>query len=148
MAIRKIRTGDDPVLRKISRPVEEVNDRIIQIIDDMVDTLHNIGNGIGLAAPQIGILRRIIVIDIGEGIIELINPEILEERGSQIDIEGCLSLPDRSGNVERPFYVKVKGLNRKGEEVIIEGEDILARVLCHEIDHLNGILFIDKIIEE
>ncbi|WP_432400698.1 peptide deformylase [Wukongibacter sp. M2B1] len=148
MAIRNIRTDEDPVLRKISRHVEEINDRVIQIIDDMADTMYNTGNGIGLAAPQIGILRRIVVIDIGDGIIELINPEIIEQDGSYIDIEGCLSVPERSGEVERPFYVKVKAMNRDGEEFYIEGEELLARVLCHEIDHLNGILFIDKIIEE
>ncbi len=148
MAIRNIRTDDDHVLRKISRPVEEINDRVIQIIDDMADTMYDTGHGIGLAAPQIGILRRIVIIDIGEGIVELINPEIVEQDGSCIDVEGCLSLPERSGDVERPFYVKVKALNREGEEFYIEGEEILARVLCHEIDHLNGILFIDKIIEE
>ncbi|WP_432665172.1 peptide deformylase [Wukongibacter baidiensis] len=148
MAIRNIRTDDDPVLRKISRPVGEINDRVIQIIDDMADTMYNTGNGIGLAAPQIGILRRIVIIDIGDGLVELINPEIVEQDGSYIDVEGCLSLPERSGDVERPFYVKVKALNRKGEEFHIEGEELLARVLCHEIDHLNGILFTDKIIEE
>lgn len=147
MAIRNIRTDDDPILRKTSRTVEKIDDRVIQLIDDMVDTMYD-ANGVGLAAPQIGILKRIIVIDVGDGIIELINPEFIEQEGSQIDAEGCLSLPERTGNVERPSYVKVKGLNREGKEVIIEGEELLAVALCHEIDHLNGVLFIDKIIEE
>ncbi len=147
MAIRNIRTDDDPVLRKSSRTVEKIDDRVIQLIDDMIDTMYD-ANGVGLAAPQIGILKRIIVIDVGDGIIELINPEFIEQEGSQIDVEGCLSLPERAGNVERPSYVKVKGLNRDGKEVIIEGEELLAVALCHEIDHLNGVLFIDKIIEE
>ncbi len=147
MAIRNIRIDDDPILRKVARPVEKINDRVIQLIDDMIDTMYH-ANGVGLAAPQIGILKSIVVIDVGYGVIELINPEIIEQKGSQTDIEGCLSLPERTGNVERPSYVKVKGLNREGKEVVIEGEELLAVALCHEIDHLNGVLFIDKIIEE
>lgn len=147
MAIRNIRTDEDPILRKKSRPIEKIDDRITQLIDDMIDTMYD-ADGVGLAAPQIGVLKRIIVIDVGDGIIELINPEIIEVSGSQIDVEGCLSLPNTNGNVERPNYAKVKGLNRKGEKIYIEGEELLARALCHEIDHLNGILFIDKIIEE
>ncbi|MCT4565066.1 MAG: peptide deformylase [Maledivibacter sp.] len=147
MAIRNIRTDEDPILRKDSRVVDKIDDRIKQLLDDMIDTMYH-ENGVGLAAPQIGILKRIIVIDVGEGIIELINPELLDQNGSQIDVEGCLSIPNRTGTVERPMFVKVKGLNREGKEIIIEGEELLARALCHEIDHLNGVLFIDKIIEE
>lgn len=147
MAIRNIRTDEDPILRKDSRVVDKIDDRIKQLLDDMIDTMYH-ENGVGLAAPQIGILKRIIVIDVGEGIIELINPELLDQNGSQIDVEGCLSIPNRTGTVQRPMFVKVKGLNREGKEIIIEGEELLARALCHEIDHLNGVLFIDKIIEE
>lgn len=104
-------------------------------------------NGVGLAAPQVGILKRIIVIDVGEGCFALINPEILETKGEYVDIEGCLSIPGNQGEVRRPEYVKVKGLNEKGQEVILEGSGLLARAFCHEIDHLDGILFIDKIIK-
>ena len=147
MAIRNIRTKEDPILRKNSRVIEKIDDRIKQLLDDMIDTMYD-ANGVGLAAPQIGILKRIIVIDVGEGVIELINPEFVEQNGSQIDVEGCLSVPEETGNVERPMFVKVKGLNREGKEIIVEGEELLARDLCHEIDHLNGVLFIDKIIEE
>lgn len=104
--------------------------------------------GVGLAAPQVGVLRAIILVDVGDGLIELINPQLLEAEGKEIKAEGCLSIPDRSGEVERPYWVKVKGLDRKGEEVVITGEGLLARALCHEIDHLEGILFIDKVIPE
>ena len=137
----------DPRLKKTCIPVTNIDKSIKKLCLDMIDTMYD-ANGVGLAAPQIGILKRIIVIDVGDGIIELINPEFIEQEGSQIDVEGCLSLPERAGNVERPSYVKVKGLNRDGKEVIIEGEELLAVALCHEIDHLNGVLFIDKIIEE
>lgn len=147
MAIRNIRTDEDPILRKNSRTVEKIDERITQLLDDMIDTMYH-ANGVGLAAPQIGILKRIIVIDVGDGIIELINPEFVDQSGSQIDVEGCLSVPNETGNVERPMFAKVKGLNREGKEIYVEGEELLARALCHEIDHLNGILFIDKIIEE
>ena len=111
----------------------------------MVETMYN-ADGVGLAAPQVGVLRRVVVIDIGEGVIELINPELIETEGEQIGPEGCLSVPGVTGEVERPLKVKVKALNRKGEEFIIEGEGLLARALCHEIDHLDGIIFTDKVI--
>lgn len=143
MAIREIRLSDDEILRKISKEVLEINDRTIEILEDMCDTMY-FKNGVGLAAPQIGILRRIVIIDIGEGLIELINPVILETSGEQFGEEGCLSVPGRVGYVARPKYCKVKALNRDGEEVIVEGEGLLARALCHEIDHLNGELYIDK----
>ena len=147
MAIRQLRYVGDPILRKVSREVTEINDRIKTLLEDMVDIMYE-NDGVGLAAPQIGVLRRVIVIDVGEGPIKLINPEILEEEGENIDVEGCLSIPNRSGTVKRPERVKVKYLDENGEEKIIEGTSLLARALCHEIDHLNGILFIDNMIEE
>ncbi|QXM05861.1 peptide deformylase [Crassaminicella indica] len=146
MAIRNIVKDKDPVLRKKSRVVEKVDERIQTLIDDMADTMYN-ADGVGLAAPQVGILKRIIVIDVGEGLIELINPEIVEKKGEQIDAEGCLSVPGVTGDVKRPKWVKVKGLDRNGNPVEMEGKDLLARAFCHEIDHLEGILFIDKVIK-
>lgn len=143
MAIRIIRTGNDPILRKQSRVVEDVNERILVLLDDMAETMYH-AEGVGLAAPQVGVLKRVVVIDVGEGLIELINPEIVKQEGEQCDNEGCLSLPGETREVARPERVKVKGLNRHGEEVFIEGTGLLARALCHEIDHLNGILFIDR----
>lgn len=143
MAIRTIRISTDEVLRKTCKVVKEITPNVITLLDDMADTMYE-ANGVGLAAPQVGILKRICVIDVGEGLIELINPEILETSGSQIDDEGCLSLPGKYAPVDRPNYVKVKATNRNGEEYIIEGEELLARALCHEIDHLDGILYIDK----
>jgi len=147
MAIRQLRYLGDPILRKRSKEVEEINDRIRILLDDMVETMHE-NEGVGLAAPQVGILRRAIVIDIGEGPIKLINPEIIYEEGEFIDAEGCLSIPKRAGTVKRPEKVKVKYIDENGEEKTIEGTGLLSKVLCHEIDHLDGILFIDKIIEE
>ena len=140
MAIRVIRTEEDPVLRKISRPVKEVTPKIVTLIDDMLDTMYE-AMGVGLAAPQVGILKRIVVIDIGEGPIILINPEIIETSGEQTGEEGCLSLPGKAGTVTRPNYAKVKALNEDMEEVILEGEGLLARAFCHEIDHLDGKLY-------
>ncbi|MDD2573495.1 MAG: peptide deformylase [Firmicutes bacterium] len=147
MAIRNIRLEGDPVLRKKSRKVDKIDDRIITLLDDMAETMKQ-EEGVGLAAPQVGVLRAVILVDVGDGLIELINPQLLEAEGKEIKAEGCLSIPDRSGEVERPYWVKVKGLDRKGEEVVITGEGLLARALCHEIDHLEGILFIDKVIPE
>lgn len=147
MAIRQLRYDGDPILRKTSREVTEINDRIRTLLDDMLETMYE-NEGVGLAAPQVGILRRVVVIDIGEGPIKLINPEIIEEEGEFIDVEGCLSVPNRAGTVKRPERVKVKYLNELGEEKIIEGTQLLSKALCHEIDHLDGILFTDKIIEE
>lgn len=146
MALRNIRKHGDEVLRKKSRVVEKIDDRLQLLLDDMLDTMYE-NNGVGLAAPQVGILKRVVVIDIGEGPVFLINPEIIEQEGSYIDEEGCLSIPGEAGDVERPYRVKVKALNREGKEIIVEGEELMARALCHEIDHLNGILFVDKIIE-
>jgi len=148
MATRQIRLYTDEILRKKAKTVKEITPSVITLLDDMEETLKKTSNGIGLAAPQVGILKRIIVIDIGEGPIELINPVILEQRGSQIYDEGCLSLPDQRGYVERPEYVKIETLNREGKKIIVEGEEIMAVVICHEIDHLEGILFIDKVIPD
>lgn len=144
MALRQIVQIGEPVLRKKSKKVEKIDDKIIQLLEDMADTMYE-ADGVGLAAPQIGILKRIVVIDVGDGIIELINPEIIETSGEQIDDEGCLSVIGEQGAVRRPYVVKVRALNRHGEVIEIEGEELLARAFCHEIDHLDGILFVDKI---
>lgn len=144
MAIREIRLSTDDILRKKSKEVTDINEKILTLLDDMADTMYD-ANGVGLAAPQIGILRRVVVIDIGDGIIELINPVIIETSGEQFGEEGCLSVPGKIGDVRRPNYCKVKALNREGKEITVEGEELLARALCHEIDHLDGNLYIDKV---
>lgn len=145
VALREIRHYErDEVLRKKARPVERIDDRILTLLDDMAETMYN-AEGVGLAAPQVGILRRVVVIDVGEGVIELINPEIIEQEGEQVGPEGCLSIPGLSGMVKRPARVVVSALNRHGERIEIEGTDLLARALCHEIDHLDGILYVDKV---
>lgn len=146
MAIRNIRVNGDPVLRKNSKEVLNFEVRTQVLIDDMIETM-NEANGVGLAAPQVGILKRIVVIDIGEGPIVLVNPEIIEASGEEKDKEGCLSIPGKEGNVIRPKYVKVKAQDRKGTSIELKGEDLLARAICHEIDHLNGILYIDKVVK-
>lgn len=146
MAIRKIREDGDDVLRKKSKPVEEINKRVLTLLEDMADTMYD-ADGVGLAAPQVGILKRIFVIDIydDEGLRVFINPEILEVRGSQIGEEGCLSIPGKLEDVERANYVKVKALNERGEEFILEAEELLARAVLHEYDHLEGTLFTDHV---
>lgn len=146
MAIRNIRTVEDPVLRKHCKVVKEVDDRIKVLIQDMLDTMYK-AEGVGLAAPQVGIMKRVIVVDIGQGPVALVNPEMVESSGEQQGPEGCLSVPGEEGEVIRPDYVKVKGLNENGEAVEIEGKDFFARALCHEMDHLDGILYIDKIVK-
>lgn len=146
MGLREIRTDEDPILRKQSKEITVINDRIKILLEDMEETMIA-ANGVGLAAPQIGVLRRIVTIDVGEGVMKIINPEILEVKGEVIDIEGCLSILGKSGTVKRPQWVKLKYLNEHGEEIIIEGTDLLARAICHEVDHLNGILYTDKVIE-
>ncbi|MCT4594903.1 MAG: peptide deformylase [Anaeromicrobium sp.] len=146
MAIRNILKDGDPTLRKKSRVVQKIGKREITLIEDMIDTMYD-ANGVGLAAPQVGVLKRIIVIDIGDGLIELINPEIIHREEEQIDQEGCLSVPGVTGEVKRPKKVIARGLNRFGELIEVEGEDLMARAICHEIDHLEGILFIDKVIK-
>ena len=147
MALRKIRTGKDPVLRKICKPVNDINDSFKTLLDDMADTMYD-ADGVGLAAPQVGVLRRAVVIDIGEGLVELINPEIIETKGEQKDCEGCLSIPGATAEVIRPAYVKAKAINRDGEEIIVEGRGLMARAICHELDHLDGILYVDKAVGE
>lgn len=147
MAVRIIKKydDDDDVLRKKSKPIDKINDRILTLLDDMAETMYR-AEGVGLAAPQVGVLRRVIIIDVGEGLIKLINPELISYSGQQIDVEGCLSIPDVHGEVERPQSVIVRALNEKGEKIEVSGDGLLARALCHEIDHLNGVLFIDKTI--
>ncbi len=146
MAVRTILEGDNPRLRKQSRPVKKVNQHIIDLLDDMSQTLYD-ARGVGLAAPQVGALRRIVVIDVGEGLMELINPEVLEEEGQQRVEEGCLSLPDVDGYVIRPEKVKIRAMDREGNIKEYEGEGLLARAFAHEIDHLDGVLFTDKMVE-
>ena len=146
MAKRVIMESDNPRLRKHSRVVKKIDRHITDLLDDMAETMYA-ACGVGLAAPQVGALRRIVVIDVGDGLIELINPEIVEEDGQQRAEEACLSVPNVDGIVIRPEKVKVRALNREGEEVEYEGEGLLARAFCHEIDHLDGVLFIDKMIE-
>ncbi len=146
MAIRNIRTMGDSVLTKECRPVTEINRKLEILIEDMLDTMYE-ANGVGLAAPQVGILKQIVVIDVseeGDDPIILINPEIIETEGSQTGEEGCLSVPGKSGVVTRPNYVKVRALDMDMNEVIYEGTELLARAFCHEIDHLHGILYASK----
>lgn len=143
MAKLKIRTNDDPVLRKVCRPVDEINSRITTLLDDMVETMRA-ADGVGLAAPQVGILRRIVVVETEPGnVIELINPKIIAYAGEQEGQEGCLSVPGRAGIVKRPMHVTVRAMNRKGETVEISGSGLTARAFCHELDHLDGRLYID-----
>ena len=149
MAIRNIRVDDDPILRKTSRPVTDFNDRLFDLLDDMKETMYKSG-GVGLAAPQVGVLRRVVVMDVSEDrneFIELINPEITEVDGEQTGTEGCLSLPGLCGIVTRPMTVKVKSQNREGKWCLYKGEGLKARCFCHEIDHLDGILYKDKLDE-
>ena len=145
MALRQLRYEGDEILRKKCKKVEEVDDHIRMILDDMLDTLHNTEDGAAIAAPQIGILKRLVVIDMGSGIIKLVNPEIIEEKGIQECVEGCLSIPNKYGNTIRPKKVTIKALNENGEEIILTGRGEMAKCFCHEIDHLDGILFIDKV---
>ena len=144
MAIRTIRELGDDVLRKQSKPVDKMTIRTRILINDMLDTMYE-AMGVGLAAQQVGILKQIVVIDIGEGPVVLINPEILETSGEQTGDEGCLSVPGKAGKVTRPNYVKVKALNEDMEEIIVEGEELMARALCHEIDHLSGTVYVDLV---
>lgn len=144
MALRNIRTIGDEVLRKKSRVVDKVDNRILTLLNDMLETMYK-SDGIGLAGPQVGILKRVAVVDVGDGPFYLVNPIILKTKGSEIDIEGCLSIPGENDNVERPKWIKVKALNEKGEEYVLEATDLFARAICHEIDHLDGVLFIDKV---
>lgn len=144
MAVRQVREIGEEVLNKVSKEVRTMTPRTLMLIEDMLDTMYEAG-GVGLAAPQVGILKRIVVIDVGEGPIILINPEILETSGEQTGDEGCLSVPGKAGCVTRPNYVKVRALDENMEEVIYEGEELLARAFCHEIDHLDGHLYVEKV---
>jgi peptide deformylase len=145
MAVKIIRKEGDPVLRQVAKPIPEVTSNIQKLLTDLAETMYDSGNGIGLAANQIGILKRALVVDIGEGLIELVNPEVVESSGEQLGVEGCLSIPGVQGDVLRANCVTVQGWNRNGEDVEIKAEGLLARVLLHEIDHLNGILFTDHV---
>ena len=144
MALRTIRVEGDPVLAKICREVTEMTPKIQTLIDDMLETMYE-ANGVGLAAPQVGILKRIVVIDVGEGPIIMINPKIIETSGEQTGDEGCLSIPGKAGQVTRPDYVKARFLGEDMEEYEIEGEELLARCICHELDHLDGHLYVEKV---
>lgn len=144
MALRNIRTIGDDILRKECKEVTEMTPKLRELIDDMFETMYE-ANGVGLAAPQVGIRKRLVVIDCGDDPIVLINPVVLETSGEQTGSEGCLSVPGKSGIVTRPNYAKVKALDEDMEEIIVEGEELLARCMLHEIDHLNGILYVDKV---
>ncbi len=144
MALRQIRIMGDDRLEKICRPVKEMTPRTKELIQDMLETMYD-ANGVGLAAPQVGILKRIVVIDVGEGPLIMVNPEILETSGEQTGQEGCLSLPGQAGIVTRPNYVKVRALDENMQEFIIEGEELLARAICHECDHLDGIMYVKHV---
>ena len=142
-----IRLGEDDILRKHCRAVERFDGRLAALLDDMAETMYA-ANGAGLAAPQVGILKRAVVVDAGSGLIELVNPEIIRVEGARVGVESCLSVPDRCGTVERPERVAVRAQNRRGEPIEITGEGFLAVALCHEIDHLDGVLYIDRMIED
>lgn len=144
MAIREIRKEGDEVLRKTCRVVTDFDDRLAQLLDDMAETMHE-ANGVGLAAPQVGILKRVVVIDVGDGVIELINPVITKTRGRQVGEEGCLSCPGEYGIVKRPNHVWVRAQDRHGNPIQMDGKELLARAFCHEIDHLDGILYKDLV---
>jgi peptide deformylase len=145
MAIRNIRKDGDEILRKRSREVDQITPKIRMLLKDMVDTLYK-ADGAGLAAPQVGVLKRIILVDVGTGLYQLINPVLKSQSGEQCVNEGCLSVPGIWGEVKRPAQVVVEALDPDGEKIVVEGEGLLAQALCHEIDHLDGILFKDKVI--
>lgn len=143
MALRKILTDGNPTLNKVCRPVTSFDERLAMLIDDMKETVVQ-ANGVGLAAPQVGVLRRVVVVDLGEEIIELVNPRIMEQEGEQDGLEGCLSVPDRFGLVKRPSRVKIEAQDRHGDWYEYEGEDLIARCFCHELEHLDGHLYTEK----
>ena len=144
MALRKILTEPNPTLHKVCRPVTEFNRRLHTLLDDMADTLAD-ANGVGLAAPQVGILRRVVIVDTGEGILELVNPELIETSGEQEEAEGCLSVPGKYGLVKRPMVAKVRAQDRDGEWFEVEGEELIARCFCHELDHLDGHMYTELV---
>lgn len=146
MAIRNVVKKGDEILNKRCKEVKEINDKVLELLEDMKETMYE-SNGVGLAAPQVGILKKIVVIDVGDGLMELINPVIIESEGEQNEAEGCLSVPGVYGIVKRPKRVVVEYLNRDGEKIQTEGEDLKAVCICHELDHLEGILFDEKVIE-
>lgn len=147
MGIRNIRKDEDPILRKKSRKVEKFDERLFTLLDDMADTMY-LANGVGLAAVQVGVLRRAVVVDTGDGILELINPEIVETEGAQCEEEGCLSLPGKNNITFRPMSVTVRAQNREGNWCLYKGEGLKARAFCHELDHLDGVLFTDRLATE
>ena len=140
MGLRKILTTEEAALHKVCRPVEKFDWRLHKLLNDMKETLAE-ANGVGLAAPQVGILRRVVIVDTGEEILELVNPELLETDGEQEGAEGCLSVPGKYGLVKRPYYAKVRAQDRNGEWFEAEGEELIARCFCHELDHLDGIVY-------
>lgn len=143
MALRNIVKDGDPILTKMCRPVEKFDHKLEVLLDDMYETMQD-ADGVGIAGPQVGMMRRLCVIDVGEGRLDLVNPEIIETSGTQDGVEGCLSFPGEYGMVERPNHVKVRAQNKNGEWYEVEGEELLARALCHEIDHLDGICFVKR----
>ena len=140
MGLRKILTDKEPALHKVCRPVEKFDWKLHKLLDDMAETLAE-ANGVGLAAPQVGILRRVVIVDTGEEILELVNPTLVETGGEQVGAEGCLSVPGKYGLVKRPNYAKVRAQNRDGEWFEAEGQELIARCFCHEMDHLDGIVY-------
>ena len=140
MGIRKILTDKDPALHKTCKAVENFDRKLHKLLDDMADTLEE-AQGVGLAAPQVGILRRVVIVDTGDGILELINPTMLETSGEQVGAEGCLSVPGKYGLVKRPYYAKVRAQDRNGEWFEAEAEELIARCFCHELDHLDGVVY-------
>lgn len=144
MALRNIRQMGDEVLEKKCREIKEITPRILELIEDMKETMYD-ANGVGLAAPQVGVLKRLVVIDIGDGPLVLINPRLMETSGTQTGEEACLSLPGKSGVVTRPMHVKIEAWNEKMERMELEGEELLARAFCHEIEHLDGHMFVEKV---
>ena len=150
MGLRKILTDKDPSLHKVCRPVEKFDGRLHKLLDDMVETMQD-AHGVGLAAPQIGILRRVVVVDTGDGVLELVNPTLLETSGEEMGPEGCLSVPGKYGLVKRPYYAKVRAQDRNGNWFETDGEELTARCFCHELDHLDGILYtqvMDRLLTE
>ena len=149
MALRNIVLEHEELIRKKSRPVDEINDRIITLLDDMADTMYYENRGIGIAAPQVGVLRRVFIVDVGDehGLLEFINPEIVRREGTQVYSEGCLSVPGKTADVERPAEITIKALDRNGKEFTLDADGLLAVCICHEYDHLDGILFVDKAID-
>ena len=148
MAIRIIREDGDEILKKRSREVEKIDEKILELIQDMIETMHKL-DGVGLAAVQVGVLKRVVVIDLYEEGVPpyiFINPEIVKEKGEQTVDEGCLSFPNKFAKIVRPKEVTLRALNEKGEKIEIKAKDLLAQAICHEVDHLNGIVFVDKII--